>query len=161
MAAFHCFFNLTAGPLPKLSGALLTLLSKMEIDERPGDFRPISLIHLFAKLVSKVLAMQLAPHISDLVSHAQSTFIRRRCILENYLYVRNLARAYHRNKTPALLMKLDISKAFDCVSWEYLLDLLQHCGFPARWRNWLSLLLSSSSSSVRLNGVRGPWTATG
>jgi exonuclease III len=121
----------------------------------------ISLIHSFAKLVSKVLAMQLAPHINDLVSHAQSTFIRRRCILENYLYVRNLARAYHRNKTPALLMKLDISKAFDCVSWEYLLDLLQHCGFPARWRNWLSLLLSSSSSSVRLNGVRGPWTATG
>jgi hypothetical protein len=28
---------------------------------------------------------------------------------------------------------------------------------PGRWRNWLSLLLASSSSSVRLNVARGPW----
>jgi hypothetical protein len=37
------------------------------------------------------------------------------------MYVRNLARAYHRTRTPTLLFKLDISKAFDTVSWEYLL----------------------------------------
>jgi hypothetical protein len=54
-------------------------------------------------------------------------------------------------------MKLDISKAFDSVSWEYLIELLQHRGFLAKWRNWLCLLLSSSSSSVHMNGVDGPW----
>jgi hypothetical protein len=87
MAAFHCLFNWTAGPLPKLNGALLTLLPKTETAERPGDYIPISLIHSFAKLVSKVLAMRLAAHINGLVSHAQSAFIRRRCIHENFLYV--------------------------------------------------------------------------
>jgi hypothetical protein len=51
-------------------------------------------------------------------------------------------------------MKLDISKAFDSVSWEYLIELLQHRGFLAKWRNWLCLLLSSS---VHMNGVGGPW----
>jgi hypothetical protein len=55
-----------------------------------------------------------------------------------------------------LLLKLDISKAFDSVSWKYMFDLLEHRGFPARWRNWLALLFASSSSSVRLNGIRGP-----
>jgi hypothetical protein len=54
-------------------------------------------------------------------------------------------------------MKLDILKAFDSVSWEYLIELLHHRGFPARWHNWLCLMLSSSFSSARLNGVRGPW----
>jgi hypothetical protein len=73
--------------------------------------------------------------IDGLVSNAQSTFIKRRCIQDNYLYVRNLARAYHRKKIPALLLKLNITKAFDSVSWEYLLDLMQHRGFPVRWRN--------------------------
>jgi hypothetical protein len=156
-AALQCVYNLTAGPLPWLNGALLTLLPKKVASELPGDFRLISLIHSFAKLISKVLAQRLAPHIDSLVSNAQSAFIKYRCIQDNFLSVRNLARAYHRKKVPALLLKMDISRAFDSVSWEYLLELLQRRGFPARWRNWLALLLSSSSSSVRLNGVRGPW----
>jgi hypothetical protein len=53
-------------------------------------------------------------------------------------------------------MKLDISKVFDSISWEYLIELLQHRGF-SKWRNWLSLLFATSSSLVNLNGVRGPW----
>jgi hypothetical protein len=56
LAAFQCFYNQTAGPLPRLNGALLALLSKKYVFELPGDFRPISLIHSFAKLISKVLA---------------------------------------------------------------------------------------------------------
>jgi hypothetical protein len=156
VAAFQCIYNQTTGPLPKLNGALLTLLPKKEVAEWPGDFRPISLIHSFAKLVSKVLALRLAPHMDHLISMAQSAFIKNRCIQDNYLYVRNIARAYHRKKVPALLMKLDISKVFDSVSWEYLLELLQHRGFSTKWCNWISLLLSTSSS-VNLNGVRGAW----
>jgi hypothetical protein len=92
-----------------------------------------------------------------LVSTAQSAFIKNYCIQDNYLYIRNLARAYHRKKLPVLLMKLDILKAFNSISWEYLIELLQHRGFSLKWRNWLSLLFATSSSSVNLNGVRGPW----
>jgi hypothetical protein len=98
MVALHCFFNLTAGPLLKLNGALLTLLPKSETAERPGDYRPINLIHSFAKLVSKIMAMRLAHHINGLVSNAHSAFIRRWCIHEDFLYVQNLARAFHRKK---------------------------------------------------------------
>jgi hypothetical protein len=65
--------------------------------------------------------------------------------------------AYHRKRVFALLFKLDIAKAFNSVSWEYLLEMLQHRSFPARWRNWLSILLSTSASSVQLNGIQGPW----
>jgi hypothetical protein len=138
MAAFHYFYNQTAGPLPKLNGALLTLIPKSEVAELPGEFRPISLIHSFAKLLSKVLAIRLAPY-------------------------RNLVRVYHTKKTPSLLvyhtkktlMKLDISKDFDSVSWEYFVELL-HRVFLMKWCNWPCLLFSTPSSSVRLNGIRGP-----
>jgi hypothetical protein len=157
VAAFHYVYSLNIGPHVKLNGALLTLLPKKEISELSGDFRPISLIHSFAKLVSKVLARCLATHINQLVSQAQSAFIKRRCIQDNFLYVRNLARAYHRKKTPALLLKMDISKTFDSDSWEYLLEMLEHHGFSARWRDWLTMLLTTSSFAVRLNGVQGQW----
>jgi hypothetical protein len=43
---------------------------------------------------------------------------------KNSFFVRNLARAYHQKKVPALLLKLDIAKVFDLVSWEYLIEML-------------------------------------
>ena len=156
VAAFHSIYNLNTGPLPKLNSASIILLPKKEQADRVKDYRPISLIHSFAKFFMKVLALRVAPAMDNLISNCQSAFIKTRCIQDNFLYVRNLARAYHRTKTPALLLKLDISKAFDSVSWEYMFELLQQRGFPARWRNWLALFFSSSSSSVLLNGVSGP-----
>jgi hypothetical protein len=87
-------YNQIVGSLMKLNGALLTLLSK-EVAELPSDFRPISHIHSFANLVTKVLARRLSPHINHLVSSSQSVFIKKLCIQDNFLYVRNLARAYH------------------------------------------------------------------
>jgi hypothetical protein len=52
----------------------------------PKDFRPISLIHSFAKLIMKVLANKLAPHLDSLIATNQNAFIRR-CIHDNYLLV--------------------------------------------------------------------------
>lgn len=94
------------------------------------DYRPISLIHSFAKILTKVLANRLAMYIHKLISTSQSVFIKRRCIQENFMYIRGLARHYHWTKTPACLIKLDITKAFDSVSWEYLIELLGARGFP-------------------------------
>jgi len=54
-----------------------------------------------------------------------------------------------------LLIKLDISKAFDSVRWDYLLCLLQHIGFPAKWQDWIAAILSTSSSQILLNGIPG------
>lgn len=155
VAAMRCFHDLRAGPLEKLNGATIVLIPKSRVVDSLKDYRPISLIHSFGKLITKTLATRLAKHIGKLVSSAQSAFIRGRCIQDNFMYVRNLARAYHRTKTPALLFKLGISKAFDTVSWEYVLELLEHRGFSTRWRDWLTLLFKTSHSAVLLNGVPG------
>ena len=155
MAAIECFYHLRAGPLELPNGAYIALIPKSDVAEHAADFRPISLINSFAKLITKTLSIRLSGHIDQLISSSQSAFIKGRCIHDNFMYVRNLARAYNRTKTPALLFKLDISKAFDTVSWEYVLELLEHRGFSHRWRDWLSLLFRSAHSSVLLNGVPG------
>ena len=51
---------------------------------------------------------------------------------------------------------MDIAKAFDTVSWLFLLEVLAHLGFSQCWRDWMSLILSASSSRVLINGVPGP-----
>jgi hypothetical protein len=55
----------------------------------------------------------------------------------------------------AFFLKLDIARAFDSVSWVFLLEVLQRLGFGAKWRDGISLALSTSSSRVFLNGASG------
>jgi hypothetical protein len=44
----------------------------------------------------------------------------------------NYARRLHNAKNPALLLKLDIKKAFDLVRWDHLVDYLQKRGVPSK-----------------------------
>lgn len=69
--------------------------------------------------------------------------------------VQQLARDLHRKKGLHILLKLDISKAFDSVSWSFLLELLQHLGFGRTWCNLICLLLSTSSTRIVINGDPG------
>jgi hypothetical protein len=81
--------------------------------------------------------------------------MKKRSIYDNFLYVKNLATRFHKAKTLALLFKLDICKAFDSVSWEYILDLLQRRGFPPRFWDWVTALFATATSRVLLNGIAG------
>jgi hypothetical protein len=53
-----------------------------------------------------------------------------------------------------LFLKLDITKAFDSVSSDYLMKVLQQYGFGNKRRGWISSLLNSSSTAILLNGTR-------
>lgn len=75
-------------------------------------------------------------------------------IHDNFLMVQQLAKYLHRQREPHVLLKLDISKAFDSVSWSFLLEVLQQLGFGRKWCNLISLLLSTSSQAL-LNGEPG------
>lgn len=141
--------------LQLLNTALLTLLPKKEDAVMVKDFRPISLIHSFAKLVTKLIAGRLAGKLSALVAANQSAFVKGRCIHDNFVLVQQTAKFLHQQKQPRVLLNLDISKAFDSVSWPFLLEILQRRGFGPRCRNLISGILSSSSTRVLLNGIPG------
>jgi hypothetical protein len=85
MRVIHLFGNLHAENLHWLNSANVVLLPKKEGAEEVADFRPISLIHGIARIISKMLAIRLAPFMNDLVSNAQSAFIKKRSIHDNFL----------------------------------------------------------------------------
>ena len=66
-----------------------------------------------------------------------------------------MVRALHSKKEAHILLKLDISKAFDSVSWSFLIEVLKHLGFGQKWCNLLCLVLSTSSTRILVNGVPG------
>jgi hypothetical protein len=82
----------------KINCAYITLVPKKSDAEEVGDYRPISLVHSFAKLFSKLLANRLRPKMEKLVSCNQSAFIKGRNLHDNFLLVRQLARKIHTSK---------------------------------------------------------------
>ena len=63
--------------------------------------------------MAKAMACRLGPKMNAMVSHCQSAFIKTHSIHDNFIYVRYTVRRFHRNRSPMLLHKIDIAKAFD------------------------------------------------
>jgi hypothetical protein len=97
----------------------------------------------------------LAPKLSNLVNINQSAFIKGRFIQDSFRLVQSSAKLLHTRICASLLLKIDIAKSFDSVAWPFLLELLEHLGFPRPWRDWISSLLSTSSTRILINGNLG------
>ena len=155
LAAINQLHRLRGNRWHLLNSAHISLLPKGEDASKVKDYRPISLMHSVAKIVCKMMANRLAPHLLDMIPNSQSAFIKTRSIHDNYIYVRNAIKLLHSKKKPCLFLKLDIAGAFDTVSWEYMLELTERLGFGPRWRDLMSLIWSSSNSKVMANGCLG------
>lgn len=155
ISAFNALWSLDARSFHLLNDTLMILLRKNQAPTRLKDYRPISLMHSFSKLFAKCLARRLAPRLAEIVSPNQSAFIKRRSIHDNFRAVQLACRWLHQKGAPAVLLKIDIAKAFDSVDWPFLLEVLQHIGFLRRWTNWISILLSTASTKILMNGRPG------
>jgi hypothetical protein len=156
VAAFQQLYEMRGRGFAQLNQALLTLLPKHAGASTLRDYRPISLIHLVAKLFAKVLALRLAPKLDKLVSPIQNAFIASRSLHDNFVLVRQSARLLHQLRSPRLLIKLDLARAFDSLSWPFLFEALRQYGFGDRFLEWLAVLLASASTRVLINGDPGP-----
>jgi mannosylglycoprotein endo-beta-mannosidase len=115
MSLIHSFHSQRHNFFDILDTANIILIPKKYGGDTVSDFHPIILIHAIAKIIAKMLALQLQPFMNDLISNSQNTFIKGRAIHDNFMYVRNLVRRFHTSRTQTLLLKLDTLKAFDYV----------------------------------------------
>lgn len=66
-----------------------------------------------------------------------------------------------KRKQDGAVIKLDLEKAFDMVDREFLDSVMYHKGFRTKWRNWIRTCISTTSSSIIINGKpRWKFTAT-
>jgi hypothetical protein len=61
----------------------------------------------------------------------------------------------HVRKKASILLNADIARAFDSVSWSFLLVVMQHMEFSQCWMGWVSTILALASTQVLLNGSSG------
>jgi hypothetical protein len=118
---------------------------------------PISLLNCLVKLITKALVLRLKGCLTSLIDLDQSGFVRSRCISDSFIYVMEIIQSCKIRKKKVVVLKLDFRKAFDTVSWDYLLRVLQIRGFPRKWISWIHMLTSSAKTTILLNGISGPW----
>lgn len=133
--AMHAFYRTDRRSFHGLNNSLITLLPKKDDAKSATEYRAICLLHSFAKIATKTMARRLAPAMDGLADVNQSAFIKKRSIHDNFRLVQGTAKMFKQRKTSKLLLKLDITKAFDTVSWPFLLQILSHIGFGSKWRS--------------------------
>jgi hypothetical protein len=75
--------------------------------------------------ITKVLTKRLTTVVDSVVSKTQTTFIPGRNILEGVVILHETMHELNRRKKIGVILKLDFEKAYDKVSWPFLLEVLE------------------------------------
>uniref|UniRef100_A0A803NFP5 Reverse transcriptase domain-containing protein n=1 Tax=Cannabis sativa TaxID=3483 RepID=A0A803NFP5_CANSA len=83
----------------------------------------------------------------------QGAFVKGRSIAYNILILQDLLKNYKRkNCSPRCTVKIDISKAYDTVNWDFLEKLLNLYCFPTKFITWIMLCVRNTSYTLVMNG---------
>ena len=142
------------GFLPKgVNSTILALVPKKNDATEMRDYRPIACCNVLYKVVSKILANRLKLLLPRIIAENQSAFVQGRLLMENVLLASELVKGYHKESvSPRCAMKIDISKAFDSVQWQFIINGLLAMGFPERFIHWIKLCITTPSFSVQVQG---------
>eukprot|EP00253_Pinus_taeda_P032224 PITA_32224 len=135
-----------------IKSTFIALIPKSNAPLTFDDFRPISLCNCLYKIIAKTIANRLKPILSQHISSEQFAFLHHRQIHEAVASAQELLHTLHIKKQKGMILKVDLSKAFDRTNWLYLRLLLTHLGFPYPYIKWTMSYITDVNYSVLLNG---------
>ena len=126
---------------PSLREANISLiLKKGKCPEDCASYRPILLLNVDLKILSKVLARRLEGLLSIIVKEDQTGFVKGRNSYNNIRRLLIIIQLSKQQEMDGLVISLDAEKAFDRVEWSYLFSTLDQFGLGDGFVRWVKVL---------------------
>lgn len=87
----------------------------------------------------------------ELISQEQTGFIKGRQTVDDIIVAQEAIHSLKNSKHKGMMIKLDLAKAYDRLSWEYLQKILKSYGFDDRWIDWVMSMITMPIMSILLN----------
>ena len=88
----------------------------------------------------------------EVVSVSQGAFVAGRSIIHNIRICQDLVKLYKRKITRAsCMMKLDLKKAYDTISWDFIKQMITGVGFPCEFVDKIMMCITTPMFSSMIN----------
>ncbi|RHZ02272.1 hypothetical protein DYB31_013870 [Aphanomyces astaci] len=121
----------------------ITLLYKSGDRGLPGNNRPISLMPVEVKVLSRDLAFRLARHAPQLIHPTQAGFVPGRRLHDHVTMAQALQHYCTLEDQDSNATFLDFSKVYDMVDQTFLFEVLAEMNMDATFISWVRLLYNS------------------
>jgi exonuclease III len=131
--------------------AKIRLIPKKGDKKKIGNWRPISLLNCFYKLISRVLTNRLKKVIDKVTRIGQYGYSSKKQCQEVLIGLLSKMHKTRRTDSSGILISLDIKKAFDSVSHGFMEESLKFFNFGNNYIKWVKLLCTNREACVILN----------
>jgi mannosylglycoprotein endo-beta-mannosidase len=103
--------------IDRFNNGVVTLVPKSVAADKIQNYRPICLLNVIYKIVTKILTNILIQVVCFVIRASQTAFLKGRYILEGGVVMHETLNEIHREKRSRVLFKIDFEKAFDKIKW--------------------------------------------
>ena len=141
------------GTLPNsLTLSYITLLPKDNPDKTSlKNYRPISLLNVDYKLISKAITNKLRPIMGKIINEDQQCSVKDRKIQNHLHFIRDFIYYCNYKNTNYAMISLDQEKAFDRIAHDYMFKALAAYNISNYIINWIKILYKSPTAKLLIN----------
>ncbi|XP_060186235.1 uncharacterized protein LOC132615631 [Lycium barbarum] len=112
-----------------------------------------SLSNITSKVISRIIHERLIYLLPEIISPQQSGFVKGEIIVENILLAQEIVHNIRiRGKPANVVIKLDMTKAYDRVSWLFLTKVLRRMGFGEFTIDMVFRVIPNNWYAILING---------
>ena len=151
-----------SGKIPVVfNTTFISLIPKTNCPKSFDDFKPISLCNFVYKIIGKIISTRIKKILGRFISKEQFGFLRGRQIHEAVGIIQEGLHSIHVKALKSVVLKIDLSKAYDRVNWIFLRVIMTKMGFYVSFITWVMSSISSVSFVVLINGVASNFFRSG